>query len=237
MRTITFYYLWIFIFAFVGCGIESHSQSREERSVNGEFTEINVSSGVDLVVRQGSPTEIIVEAESSILEKVKTEIKGSRLNVYIEGNVFSWFKTGSVKVYVTTDPIRKLSASGGSDLKSIGEITGDRLEISASGGADVEVSVKATSVYLRCSGGGDLSAEGEADYVEASASGGADLMARQLISKKVKASASGGADVEVYATEEIDATASGGADVDYYGGAKAKKISESGGGDVTGHGK
>ena len=236
MRTIKLYYLWLFIFVAFGFGIDSPSQSREERTVLGDFDEISVSSGVDLVVRQGTPTEIIVEAQPNIMERVKTELKGSRLNVYIDGNVFSWFKSGSVKVFVTTAQIRKLSASGGADLKSIGEIKGDKVEVSSSGGSDVKVSIKGTNVILRCSGGGDLTAEGEAEYLDASASGGADLMARQLMLKRVKASASGGANVEVYATEEIDASASGGGDVDYYGPAKVKRVSESGGGDVTGHG-
>ena len=235
MRTIYFTFPLLVAFLISTCALESQSQSRQERPVESDFNEISVSSGVDLIVKQGSPAEIIVEADSDDIDDVKTEIKGGKLNVYFDGSVFSWFQSSSAKVYVTTEEIKKLSASSGADLKSVGEIEGESLEISSSGGADVEVSVKADNVILNSSGGADLMAEGETDYLEAHSSGGADIKARQLIAKRVKVSSSGGADVEVYASDEIEASASGGADVDYYGGAKAKKISESGGGDVTSH--
>jgi hypothetical protein len=217
------------------CTMQSNAQTREERSVSNEFTEISVSSGIDLFVKQGEPVEIIVEAANDFMGKVKTEVKGNTLNVYVEGGVFSWFQSHSAKVHVTVPEISKLASSGGADLKSVGEIVSDQIEIVSSGGADAEVTLKASTVVLKCSGGADIVARGKADFLEASASGGADIKARQLLAKKVEASASGGADVTVFASVEIKASASGGADVDYYGSPGMKNVNSSGGGDVKGH--
>ncbi|WP_010661866.1 head GIN domain-containing protein [Marinilabilia salmonicolor] len=210
-------------------------QEREERRVSGAFDEVSVSSGVDLFLKQGDDYEIIVEGDEDAIDNLVTELKGNRLNVYLKTNFFSWFWNGEVNVYVTMPEVTKLSSSGGADLKSVGELSADRIEINCSGGADAEVSVRAVSVILHSSGGADLSIEGQTEVLHAESSGGADINAKELQAKKVFASASGGADIEVYVTDEIEASASGGADVDYYGSGKEVKISESGGGDVRKH--
>lgn len=220
---------------FAGGISSAEAQVREERQVNGTFDEISVSSGVDLILKQGDSFEIIVEGDEDVLNKLVTELKGSRLNVYLDGGMFSWFFNAEAKVYVTLPEVSVLSSSGGADLKTVGEIRTDRLEINSSGGADAEVSVTAKTVILNCSGGADISIDGSTDILKAESSGGADIYAKDLHAKKVFASSSGGSDIEVYVEEEIEASASGGADVDYYGPGKDMKISKSGGGDVRRH--
>ncbi|PWD97908.1 head GIN domain-containing protein [Marinilabilia rubra] len=214
---------------------QSSAQNREERQVDGDFDEIEASSGINVIVKQGEDVEIVVEADPDDMDEVVTRLRGNTLKVYFDSSVFDWFTSRSAKVYVTTKNIKKLSASGGADIKSTGTIKSGRIVVSASGGADAEVTIKAREAVLNSSGGADVLAEGEVELLEAHASGGADVMARKLVAKKVVATSSGGADVEVYVTEELEASASGGADVDYYGPGSPRKISESGGGDVTGH--
>ncbi|SFE36927.1 head GIN domain-containing protein [Thermophagus xiamenensis] len=225
--------LGLFVIAF---GFEGYADNREKRAVNGQFNEIAVSSGIDLIISQGEPTEIFVEGDDDILNKIKTEVKGNRLNIYFDSNFLSWaFNFKEAKVYVTTNDIQKLIASAGSNIKCIGEINGESLVVTASGGADINISLKAKDIIFNASGGADIWVEGEADNVEARASGGSDIMARKLIAQRVKAVASGGADVVVFAEQEIEASASGGADVDYYGSPNAVRINESGGGEVNRH--
>lgn len=226
-----------FIVAFLAVSLSgiSHTvtaQEREERQVNGTFDEVSVSSGVDLFLKQGESFEIIVEAPKDDIEDVITELKGNRLNIYMDHGIFGWFGNKQAKVYVTLPEVSKLSSSGGADLKTIGEIRSERLEVNCSGGADAEVSVSANTVILNCSGGADINIDGKTNVLKAQSSGGADIFAKELHAKNVFASASGGADLEVYTEEEIEASASGGADVDYYGPGRDVKISESGGGDV-----
>jgi hypothetical protein len=226
-----------FVVLLINMAFGLNAQNREERTVKGEFSELQVSSGVDLFVKQGDKPEIVVEADNDVLDDVKTELKGNTLNVYFsrERGLFNWLGSKSARVYVTAQKIVRLSSSGGANLKSVGAIKADKLEILASGGGDAKVSLDASEVLLNASGGGDITAEGTTDFLEAQASGGADIKARELHARKVVATSSGGADVYVYASESIEASASGGADVDYYGSAKVTKISESGGGEVTGH--
>ncbi len=234
MKKITFIVPLLVIFI-AGLTHSAKAQEREERQVDGTFDEISVSSGVDLFLKQGDSYEIIVEADEDLIDDLVTELKGNRLNVYVDRGTFTWFVNESAKVYVTVPEVSKLSSSGGADLKTIGEIKTDRLEINCSGGADAEVSVSANTVILNCSGGADIDIDGKTDILKAKSSGGADVYAKGLHAKKVFAFSSGGADLEVYVIDEIEASASGGADVDYYGPGKAIKINESGGGDVSRH--
>ena len=222
--------LSLFILFQAGC---IHAQNREERKVNAGFTGIEVSSGIDLILKQGENTKVIVEASSDYIDDVKTEVSNGVLKVDMSTGIFNWFESRSAKVYVTMPEIEKLSASGGADLKSKGWISSENLEVSSSGGADVKIEVKATRVVLKSSGGSDIVARGETDHLDASASGGSDVKARGLKAGFVTASSSGGADVEVYALEEIRASASGGSDVIYYGPAQMMEKSTSGAGDVT----
>ncbi|MFW6370371.1 MAG: head GIN domain-containing protein [Bacteroidota bacterium] len=220
------------VFFIAGPTLKATAQEREERQSRGAFNEISVSSGIDLFLKQGEEYEIIVEADKGDIAEVITEFKGNRLDVYMDGGVFNWFRNTQAKVYVTVPEVSRLSSSGGSDLKSMGEINGKHIEINCSGGADVEISVSSNTVLLHCSGGADIKIDGKTDVLKAESSGGADIFAKGLHANRVVASSSGGADIEVYAIEEIEASASGGADVAHYGPAKATKISESGGGDV-----
>ncbi|MGM0376967.1 MAG: head GIN domain-containing protein [Bacteroidota bacterium] len=227
--------LGLFVIFQAGCFMQGdiNAQNREERKVNAGFTGIEVSSGVDLILEQGEDTKIIVEATSKHIDEVKTEVKNGVLKVDMEGGIFSWFENRSATVYVTMPEIETLSASGGADLTSKDEIRSEELEVSSSGGAEVEIEVQATRVVLNSSGGANIIASGETDHLEATASGGSDLQAKGLEARFVTASSSGGADLEVYASEEISATASGGSDITYYGTAQMIEKNESGAGDVT----
>ncbi|MFO7999842.1 MAG: head GIN domain-containing protein, partial [Marinilabilia sp.] len=205
----------------VGFALPVNAQTRDQRTVDRDFTGVSVSSGVDLVLEQGSPAEIIVEADEADLEDVKTELKGDVLNIEKEGGMFNLFQNrSSVTVFVTMPEIKKLSASGGADIKSKGEITSDELDVSSSGGADIEIGIQAQKVVLKSSGGADIIASGSTEHLETSASGGSDIKARNLKAEFVSASSSGGANIEVYASEELKASASGGSDVDCFGPAR-----------------
>jgi len=92
----------------------------------------------------------------------------------------------------------------------------DRIDIEASGGADVEVSGTANTAY-------------------ANSSGGADLDARNLEAKNAELRASGGSDLAMAVVDTLDARASGGADIDYYGSPEVLDEDESGSSDIRGH--
>ena len=208
-----------------------NSGTEREVRESARFTSVSAGSGLDVFITQDDQS-VEVEATKNQIHRIITEVKGETLHVYVKGN-FRWKAKDVRKVYISAPEYKTISASGGADIRGNSPIECDQLALKSSGGGDIYLSVVSKSLKLNCSGGADIQVEGSTETLTASASGGADIDAKKLKAKVVDASASGGADIDVYASESLNARASGGGDINYTGSPKDKKISKSGGGDVS----
>ena len=207
----------------------NHAQVKETRQVDN-FSKINVSSGIDLIIRQDDKTDVVAEARNDeMLESILTEVEGSTLKIYSKKKMF---KPGPRKVYVTFRSIDGIKATGGSDITAETVIKVSNLEIGSHGGSDIQMEIKADELQCKISGGSDADLKGEVKKFIAEASGGSDIRARQLITESCDLEVSGGSDANITVNSELNVQASGGSDVDYYGDAKVKNINASGGSDV-----
>jgi hypothetical protein len=191
------------------------------------FTEVSVSSGIDLYLTQSNSENIRVNAHTDLLKNVVVEKKGNNLNIRYKDNI-SWsrlFKGQSIKVYVNYKTLQAISASGGSDVYSQNTLKTDKLSISASGGSDIDLNVVAKDIQIQTSGGSDVNIKGNATNMEASSSGGSDIDALGFVVENARVSASGGSDTNVHVTKALDVTANGGSDVNYKGNPAVKKAS------------
>ena len=202
---------------------------RESRNI-GEFSEIEVSHGINVFITMGNRPSLEVETSEDLMENLITEVRGDKLKIYFEGN-FIWVKTANV--YVQAQKLNKISASAGADVVGEDEIRGRDLELKASGGSDIKLEVDVDNLEVDVSGGADIELTGAANYLEASTSGGSDLKAYELITQSARLEASGGSDIKVYVEEDIDARASGGADIKYRGNPQNVQSRDSSGGDVS----
>ncbi len=206
-----------------------HAQVKETRDV-GNFSGINVSSGIDLIISQGEKVEVVAEASNDeMLESILTEADGNTLKIYSNKKML---KPGPRKVYVTFRNIEALKASGGSDITAKSAINVSNLDIGAHGGSDVEMEIKADVLQCVISGGSDAYFEGSVKNFSAEASGGSDLKANELVTETCNLQVSGGSDASITVNKELNVQASGGSDVNYYGNATIKNINASGGSDV-----
>ncbi len=208
------------------------AQEKEKRTIS-DFSNISVSSGIDLYITQSDAIDLEVICDKSELHRLITKVEDNTLKIYMKGDYsWNWSKNKVPKVYVSYKELTELSANGGSDIYGQNVITSPKLNINSSGGADIYAEVKTDELKINSSGGSDIKIKGAATKLTASASGGADINARELKAQIVKVNSSGGADAIVWAEKEITAKASGGSDIDYYGNPKVKSLSESGAGDI-----
>ncbi len=207
------------------------SQIKEVRETK-PFTSISASSGIDVYLSQSDEIKVEVEASKNSMHRIITEVKDGTLHIYVEGK-FKWSSKDTKKVYVSAPVYKKISASGGSDIRSTGNIHADNLFVNSSGGADIYLTSETQSIKLTCSGGADISIIGSTDTLNANSSGGSDIDAKKLKAKYANVNASGGSDVYVNVSEELKANASGAGDIHYTGSPKNKVINESGAGDVN----
>ena len=206
---------------FASCGVDMFNKIdgnrnvvSQERKIDGDFTRVKVSSGIDLFLTQGSKTELTVEADENLHDYIMTEVRGDELRIYVDGNIW---RSKARKVHLTVTTLEELKATSGSDVVSQNIIKAKDLEVSTSSGADMKIEVDAENVVSSSSSGSDLRISGKALTHSTSASSGSSVHAYGLESKEVTARASSGADVGVYASESIDAKASSGGDVRYKG--------------------
>ncbi|WP_461303445.1 head GIN domain-containing protein [Aureisphaera sp.] len=203
----------------------------EERRVEGDFTEVRGSAGLDVYLTEGDEEKIVVEADENLHDLIETEIVNGELRVGVASGQ-NIGRAKAKKVHVTYTTLTSISASSGSDVIGNSVIKNETLELSSSSGADLEVEIFAKEVVADVSSGADLKVSGRATNLIAEASSGSDLKAKDLEVKTCRAKASSGADIVVNVRDEINGRASSGGDIRYYGNPTAVSVKDGASGSV-----
>ena len=203
----------------------------QNRNLSG-FTAIKVSSGVDLHIIQGTADKVIVKADDNLQGHIKTELNGNTLEVSAKGNIR---RANAFDVYVTVKTLTEISVSAGSDVYSEGTLSFNQLNLIASSGSDVELSLDGEKLYCKISAGSDARLDGKVDYLEVTASGGSDLKAKGLSAGSCKLRVSGGSDAYVHVKGDLDMEASGASDIFYTGSPSITHSKASGSSDIHGN--
>jgi len=210
------------------------AQSSKNVSVKA-FNEVTVSSGLDLYLTQTTNEALTIKGQEDLIKDVVVEQNGSSLVIkYKDGIKWgSLFKNQSIKVYLNYKNLKSLTASGGSDVYTQNNLKADVLNLRASGGADLKLTLTVKDLNLTISGGSDAELKGSGENLIATASGGSDMDAFGYVVNNARVIASGGSDANIYVNKALEAGASGGSDVNYKGSAVLKKTSSSKSGDVN----
>jgi Putative auto-transporter adhesin, head GIN domain len=205
----------------------------EKRNVTG-FHGIDVGGGIDLFLSSGDEAVAVSAGNDEVRDRIKTEVKDGILKIWYEWDRklrIDW-KNKKMKAYVSYKQLDRLHASGGSDVFSDGSIKADKLDMQASGGSDIKISIEVSELNVNASGGSDIIISGIAKNIDIDASGGSDFKGYELQAENCKANASGGSDIFITVNKELSADASGGSDVHYKGTGLIRDIKSSGGGSV-----
>lgn len=185
---------------------------KEERKIEA-FTAISVEDGIDVYLKKGNSTALVVEADENIQDLIETDVSNNRLRIYLSKKGYA--KT--MDIYLTTGDLEAISSSGGSDVIGEGVFGGNQLKLSSSGGSDMSLEVNVAELIINTSGGSDLTLEGSATDAKISCSGGSDLEAEQLTIQNAKVENSGGSDADLKVIGELVVQASGASDINLYG--------------------
>ena len=216
---------------FLTVALAASAQDRETRSLTG-FDAIAVGGGIDLVVRQGDDFRVEVQSDDDVAE-ILTEVRDGTLEIRRDRTLSGFFDWGDHgAVYVTLPALTALTASGGSDVRADGTLSGGDLAIVASGGSDVELDVAVDTLAATASGGSDTRLSGSARLARLHSSGGSDLNASRFTVAEANVESSGGSDVSIAVSERIVGNASGGSDITYSGDPRTVSVNASGGADV-----
>jgi hypothetical protein len=84
----------------------------EERNID-DFTGLKVSSGIDVVIRQGKVISLELEADDNLHDVILTEVEGDVLKVYTEKNIR---KARSKKVFLVYEELNSIRISSAGDV-------------------------------------------------------------------------------------------------------------------------
>lgn len=186
----------------------------QERAIEGDFNKIKAGSGLDVFLTKGDENKVVVEADENLQELIQVYNNGNELVLTVKGNIRS---SNGKNVYVTYKNLEAVKASSGADITSQNLLKSEKLTISSSSGADIDIDVFTKNLFLDSSSGADIKIRGTAVTLDAEASSGSDISAKELEVVNCKADVSSGADITVNVKETLDVEASSGGRVNYYG--------------------
>ena len=185
-----------------------------DRSTSQKFTKINVSTGLDLYLSQGTKNKVTLEADENLHDIIITEVNDGVLKIYSEKSIW---QAKARKVFVTVKNLEGLTATSGSDVYTEDVLKVETIKVSATSGADIRIALDADTVETSATSGSDIRISGTANNHTSRANSGASIEAYKLISKNATVNVSSGADINIYASESINAKASSGGDIDFKG--------------------
>ncbi|HAN37996.1 MAG TPA: hypothetical protein DCQ29_03760, partial [Chitinophagaceae bacterium] len=125
--------------------IDGNAQAREV----GNFTGIEVHSGIVAYISQGTQNAVAVSAaDNDAIARIITEVKNGVLIVRVDrGSWNGWnWSNKKLKAFITIANVNSIALSGGSIAKVSGTLQTADLKLSASGGSILNVKLKTTNL-------------------------------------------------------------------------------------------
>ena len=149
----------------------------EARSV-GAFHGIRVSTGIELIMKQGTVEALAVSAsDNEARDKIITEVVDGVLKIYFDYKSLprNTFKNKHLKAYVSFKNIDKFSGASGSNTTVDGSVSISALEMSLSSGAYFKGDVKGSDLTIKQNSGSRLYLSGEVQSLTVDASSGGSV--------------------------------------------------------------
>jgi hypothetical protein len=201
------------------CTVGSRRVITENREVSG-FDRVDFSTVGELTITQGERESLTIEAESNVMRRIKTEVRGDTLHIDMKSG-FPWIwniiPTKPIKYELT---VRELSDVDLSGLGSIyaGGIEADRLNLGITGAGQIVIrSLSADALEVEHTGVGKCELSGQVRRQEVILTGAGDYDAADLESERAEVTVTGLGKTTVWVTEDLDIVLSGAGKVSYYG--------------------
>lgn len=98
--------------------------TKEKRDITNPFEKIASSSGITVIVEQGSPASVEVETDDNIQQYVITRVENGTLVVKVEGSIHT---ETSINVSIKMPLIKGLESSSGSTISSKNTLRGTEI--------------------------------------------------------------------------------------------------------------
>ncbi|UFH33861.1 DUF4252 domain-containing protein [Chryseobacterium sp. C-71] len=225
----------------------------ETRNV-GEFSGLEVSTGVDVVFKQENATNVKVFADSDKLQYIITKVENGILKVYIDNKGAKKMKFKNLSVNVSSPRMENIKTSSGASFSTINNLNGSNINIDASSGSsvkgkfnisktsfieassgsNVKVDINTVSISVKSSSGSNVNVEGNSDEGMIDVSSGAVVKADNLRINNAEVESTSGSSASVNVKDKMRVKASSGGSVRYKGNPKIDSdVSKMSGGSLS----
>jgi hypothetical protein len=208
----------------------------EKRTV-GSFHGIEVGTGIELTLTQGSTEEVAVSAaKTEHRDRIVTKVEKGILKIHYDskmGAVNKKKESKNLKAYVSFKTLDLLNANTGADVDIVGSIKSNSLDINANTGALIDGEVDVTTLKVSQNTGSKINLSGRASNLTVDGDTGSKFKGEDMTTSNCNVTVSTGAIVSVKAEKELQVKANTGGVVRYKGNASIKEIKTNTGGTVS----
>jgi hypothetical protein len=191
---------------------------QEQRPVSG-FDKVHLEGAGNVSLAQGDQDQLIIEAESSILPKLRSEVEDGCLELGFKHWTDYILMADPPKIHyiITMRQVHGISISGSANVES-SPVNTDQLALKVSGAGNIQIPALTTQqLNTSFSGSGKASLAGKADQIDIRISGSGSLNAEELSSQDTQVHISGSGDVRLAVAHQLAVHISGTGSVRYHG--------------------
>jgi hypothetical protein len=214
------------IFSYAGL----FAQNKVVREISS-FDKVKVSDNVKVTFVKADIEKVTIVANGIGYDKIVSESSGRELQIKIKTGIF---KNADVNIEVQYVKLRSVEASNQADVKFQETLTGDQIELKATGGAVINVDVEASALKASLSNGGRIEISGSANLQEVDANLTAKYNAYEFETEDGFIKSNTNSDVVVWVKNKLEATAGSKAELKYRGKPAEVKSSTNLGGKIQG---
>ena len=202
---------------FTNCNVictEGTGPVQTDKREPGAFKEIALGISADITVLKGETSSLIIEAQSNLIEKIKTKIRGDKLIISDEGCISSKERI-KITAYLPELEGLQVNGSGNIMVPDTFQVKDIGLEINGSG--DITGKFIAAKIESDIRGSGNIILSGSANKHTMEILGSGDIKARDLPCNSSDVHVAGSGDVFVYTIQNLDVKINGSGTVHYKG--------------------
>ncbi len=223
----------------------------ESRNV-GDFSGVQVSTGVIVNFKQENPTSVKVIADADKLQYIVTKVDNGVLKVYVDNKGQKNLKFKNISVNVSSPRIDNIKTSSGAIFNAIntinektvsvdlssgsvinGDFNSDNTKMELSSGAVINSTINTKQIAVKASSGAVANLNGRVKAGSIDVSSGAVCNSEKFQFNELEAEATSGGVVTGNVAERLKATASSGGSIKYKGNPRVDaNISKTSGGSL-----
>jgi hypothetical protein len=196
-------------------GIDGNNNPTTEIRNVPAFKGVVSRGSFEVRIIQGTVNEVVINAESNLLQFIETRVSGNNLVIKTHNNR----RLNNHKpmiITVTTTEIDKIELDGSGYISS-DSIDSPELDLNLSGSGHIELDISVDDLYGSISGSGHIDLSGFATNGKLNISGSGKLDAHDLIMVNCMARISGSGKMYIFVNDFIDASISGSGSIYYDG--------------------